>query len=684
MIFKKIQLKKILTLFIFIFFLSCNQKARKNSEISFQSLDSLFVLSRNSKLDTISKMKYLKQIETILNNKKYDTILRNKYFELDEEYFLLNNYQNNLNLCQILEKRSALENDLEGLLRSKVSIGFYYLNCFKIDSAYLYFTKAEKLSLKIKDNPYLGSILNYKADILSFKKDFTGAQTLAIKAIIIAKKTKNNSLIYSCYLTLGNTLTGLNNFEAANYYYQKALKANEDLKEKSRYRICKSQILNYISKIYQKQNNFKKSIQYAKKGLSIDNYKKTYPTIYCYLTNTLAYSKLKLGDKSALKQFEETLKICDSLESIPIQITSKTYLGEFYLAEKDTAKANFYLNEAQNQAHKNAVFEDELEILQLLAKTNPKSEAIYSNRYIQLNDSLQMVERATRDKFARIEFETDEISTQKKIVETKNNQLTNSIWFLLAISVLVILLIVLLFKNYSQKARTRELLLKQDQQDNNEIIYDLMLSQQQKLEEGKNFEKQRISLELHDGVMGKLSAVRLNLFATFHKLGLVENEQLLLQIEEIQAVEKEIRSIAHDLNKNLFANNAKFVAVVQSLFDKIQKHATLDLKLQISDEVNWNLININIKINLYRIIQEALQNIEKHADAQNVLVLITKPMPDKINITISDDGKGFDIQQKKTGIGIKNMQKRAADLNGVIEISSQRQNGTKINLTLPI
>jgi signal transduction histidine kinase len=210
-----------------------------------------------------------------------------------------------------------------------------------------------------------------------------------------------------------------------------------------------------------------------------------------------------------------------------------------------------------------------------------------------------------------------------------------------------------------------------------------MIDQQQQMEEGKNIEKQRISLELHDGVMGKLSAVRLNLYAALHKENLIENEVFSKQIDEIQEVEKEIRTIAHDLSSKLFSDNANFIGIVKELFTKIENHSQIHFTLEVSEAVNWDLINNSIKINLYRILQEALQNIEKYANAKNVCLTMSLIESNEINIVISDDGIGFDTNKKSNGIGIKNMKARIVELNGKFNIKSELHQGTEINLTIP-
>jgi signal transduction histidine kinase len=678
---------KILKLLIFcsVFFLSCTQKEKDTTYLyNVNTLDSLMKKALDENISTKQRIFFANKADSIIENSNNKLIKNSYYINLANVFFQIGNKDKYLNLSNRLYKRSILMNDNKGIAESTYCISMYFYNTAEYDSAYFYFKKSEKAYLYNNEKASLAFIKNIRANILTFKKDYVGAEKLSIEALKIAKQEKYNLLIYNCYITLGNSLMGLNNYKKAIEYYKKAIEETNNLKRETQYLNLKTQPYNYIANVYQINLEYNKAIATINQALQFDDFKKNDLAMYCYLTNNLAYSKFKLGDASSLNQFKETLIIGDSIKSIPIQITSKTYLGEFYLMVKDTLKANFYLKEAQKAAHKNNIFDDELKIVQLLEQANPSQSSYYSNRYIELNDSLQNVERATRDKFTRIEFETDEIVNQKEEVSKENNLLYRRIWIISGFALLSLLIIVLWFKNKSQKAKTRELLLKQQQQKANEEIYQLMIDQQQKMDEGKNSEKQRISLELHDGVMGKLSAVRLNLYAALYKANLIENEIFSLQINEIQSVEQEIRNIAHDLNSNLFSDNSNFIGIVKELFSKIENHSQINFTLQVSEAVNWDLVNTDIKIHLYRILQEALQNIEKYANAKNVAVIMTLTETKEIHISISDDGKGFDTNKKKSGIGIKNMNTRVVELNGTFTIQSEIQKGTQINLIIPI
>jgi signal transduction histidine kinase len=617
-----------------------------------------------------------------LSKKTYDTLVRNELSSLSDEYRDSNKSERFLETSKTIEKKSLVIKDTFGIIKAKSNIGLYYYEKFIIDSSYYYVTEAEKLSKITRKKPFLGSILQIKANIHWSQKNYAEAESTAIQALkIFINKNYLSDIIY-CNIIIANSLTGMKKENEALKYYYKALEKIDGLHESKL--IEKAQIYNYIALLYQKQSQHQKAISTLENEINEKELRKLDVKLYCYQKNTKNYSRLKLGDKSSVNEFLETLKIGDSLKFAPIQITSKTYLGEYYLAQKDTATANFYLKDAQNQAHKNDIFEDELTILKLLGEANPQQNSYYSNRFIHLNDSLQIEERKTRDKFARIEFETDQIITEKEAVEKQNVLLNSRIWIIIGFSFLLLLILFLWFKNKSQKAKTRELILKQEQQKANEEIYQLMIDQQQKIEEGKNIEKQRISLDLHDSVMGKLTAVRMNLYVALLRNNLADDIDFSKQIDEIQEVEKEIRAIAHNLNSDLFSDNANFISVVQQLFNKIENHSQLQFNLHVSDALNWDLVSNNIKINLYRILQEALQNIEKYADAKNVAIIMTLSETNEIAIIISDDGTGFDSSKKSSGIGIKNMKLRMEELKGSFDIQSEIGKGTKINLTIPM
>lgn len=664
--------------------IGCNQKKDTFSYYDKNHLDSLFSIIEDDRIDSKQKLKIANSIEvTIENQKNIDTILLKQYHKL--AYFY--DQEGNLEKCNsiyfdLIEKAEKINNN-KYIAIGNYNLGNYYYDVTKYDSAYFYFNKAEKSAVNLNNLWIYAKVLNVKSSILLYKKDYVLSEVYSIKALRIAKKNEFYDILYNNYLTLGNSQFGLNNYKKAVEYLEKAIDVSNYLTNEYDYLYLKAQPYNHIVRVHIKLNDYKKAISIANRALQFDDYKKTDPIIYCYLKQNLAYSKYKLGDKTQWKEFEKLLKIGDSIDNIPIQMVNNAHLAEYYFDQKEFDKAKMHALAAKQMGHQTHFFDDELAALDLLAKIEPLKAKYYLERRIELSDSLQTVERISRDKFARIEYETEEIATEKSRVEAKHQLLVRRFWIIFGFSVLLLLIFLLWFKIQKQKIKNKELLLIQENQKANEEVYQLMLDQQQQIEKGKQLEKQRVSMELHDGVMGRLTAVRMNLFPLIMTEKSDKTDKFLAQLDGIQDVEKEIRAISHELNATVFNQNSNFVSVINQLFQEIEHHAHLHFDLQISDDIPWDLMDTSLKINLYRILQEALQNIAKYAEAKKVtLNMFYKE--NQLYLEIMDDGKGFDTSLKRTGIGLKNMQTRVDFLKGQFSIDSKPGKGVKIILLIPI
>ncbi len=234
-----------------------------------------------------------------------------------------------------------------------------------------------------------------------------------------------------------------------------------------------------------------------------------------------------------------------------------------------------------------------------------------------------------------------------------------------------------------QKQKQLELLLIQEQQKANEQVYSLMINQQTQMDKVKVQEQKRISQELHDGVLGKLFGARMNLDFINNQQSEEIKKDKQKYIYEIIEVEKQIRQISHELNddKRAIINN------FQLLLDRFVEDQELFLKIKIDYSINkkvpWEMVTAEEKINLYRIIQESFQNINKYSNAKTVLFTF-EYLDNKLKITILDDGSGFDTKKASKGIGIKNMNDRAKLINAIYKIESELNKGTKTQIILEI
>jgi signal transduction histidine kinase len=249
------------------------------------------------------------------------------------------------------------------------------------------------------------------------------------------------------------------------------------------------------------------------------------------------------------------------------------------------------------------------------------------------------------------------------------------------LSTLILSLGLFFFVIFRQRARNKTLLLENEQQEANEQIYNLMLKQQNKMEEGRVQERVRISEELHDGVLARLFGIRMGM--GFLKMGGDEKARAKYDnyLEEMQAAEQEIRSLSHALKNDELSAKKDFPLLLEELLVEQSRLGRFNHKFIQDPGIAWDKISERIKINLYRIAQESLHNIIKYAHCESVEVSIRKKEK-KVILQISDDGKGFDVKRRTKGIGLKNMKSRSKQVGADFSIRSQPNEGTTIQITI--
>ena len=252
-----------------------------------------------------------------------------------------------------------------------------------------------------------------------------------------------------------------------------------------------------------------------------------------------------------------------------------------------------------------------------MAVIEPQKASEYNKEYIRINDSLQKADRKIAEKFTRIEYETDDIKQENADLTTQNRNLVYIFG-----SILILGMFLYIIK--AQKAKNRELLYKQEQQKANEEIYNLMISQQNDVENIRVIEKKRVAQELHDGVLGRMFGVRMNLDSLNKFHDELASQQRNSYLVELKNIEQDIREISHDLSKEKSDLINNFVAIVDNLLEEQKKTFQAKLVSSIDSTIKWDLMSNAIKINLYRVVQESLQNINKYANASNIKIEFKK------------------------------------------------------------
>ena len=661
-------------LFFYLFLLVTIQYSYSQSK-DFGELDSISYLidrAKDPSISLIERLSFAESAKRLAERSNRDTIANLAYRYIALNHFNLKNYNLFKKASQDYLEHSKKIKDSFAIARANVYLGRFYAP-IESDSAYFYYYNAEKIYRSIRDTLELGKTLLKIAIVQKNEKDFIGSEVSTIEGISILESLDADEFLASLYNNLGIVYNELGDYFEAIKYHEKALEIKKkfDRRDFSK----EEESMNNIAVVYKNAKNYIKALENFDKILQNDSLKIKDPSFYALVLGNFAHTKFLLNERdSVLELYLKALKVCDSINDDYRAIELSIHLSEYYnnLNQKDSAK--YYAYKAKNYAT-NWHNDDYLKALLNLSKIEEDSLAVnYYQEYITLNDSLVNKERAIRNKFARIRYETKEI-------EQRNEQITKERLYLLILSGALILSIFLIYSTISQRAKNKELRLNQLQQEANEEIYNLMLTQQDKIEEGRAQEKKRISEDLHDGILGRLFGTRLSLDSLNEKTDVDTVKNRGVYIEELKAIEQEIRKISHDLNSDIVSGSG-FFDIIKTLVENQTKVYNLKYELKKNDDIDWEGIPNKTKINFYRIIQESLQNIYKHADAK--LVKINFELKnDFILLEISDDGNGFEINKVKKGIGLKNIASRVEDLGGDLDINSMRGKGTTILVLIP-
>jgi signal transduction histidine kinase len=566
--------------------------------------------------------------------------------------------------------------DSLNLAKAHFEIGVTYRRSFFGEQAYKEFFIAEKLFKALKDNLSYGKTLYNIAVIQKNEKDFTASEVTSIEALTILNSLEQTDEVkqYKCYVlnNLGLLFGELGQFEESISYYKKALKLNAEYDIKGSYN--SNLFKNNLALSYEKIGEYDLANKYYGEILLNDYLALERSTFYSMVLTNFAHTNFLLKKEERIPDlYFKALKMLDSFNYRAIAVN--TYLAEYHNDKNQIDSAKYYAYRAKRIAE-NYSNDEILNTILLLSKIEEgKKSAEHLREYVRLSDSLHKEERKVRNKFARIRFETKEI-------EQENIKIARERMWLVIISIILTISALLLYVIITQRAKNKELVFAKQQQEANEEIYNLMLGEHEKIEEARASEKRRISEELHDGVLGRLFGARLSL-DSLNMNNSVEAVQTRGQyITELKTIENDIRKVSHELNTD-FVSGSGFVDIIKTMVEGQTSVYNLTYTLEHDTNINWDIVTNKYKIHIYRILQESLHNIYKHAQASHVNISITLKN-NVICFTIVDNGSGFDVAKAKTGIGLKNMRSRIKEINGVLDIASQKDAGTTVRIEVPI
>lgn len=596
------------------------------------SLLFLFTLFHNSKAQNLPKLKSIQEFDKCENNE----CKINKAFLLAEYYLEEDDIQSSQKWLDFTKNFNSSKNidTTDVFIHSLQSELFYYNGLFQFG-----INEAEKViekSILLNDSLLISNGYFFKGINLYELNDFSAAQKMLWKSRVYqptkATKKQLRTAIFKehIYNNLAQIKLQVQELDSAIWYNSKAY----SYAKKNNSKRAIPNIEQTYSLIYLDKNRIGDAIFYLNKSTDSavkSNYFDIVLGNYGYLMNCYPNNNIE-----ANKWFEKGMALIkDKKVNISYQVI-------FY----KTAIKAFRKN---NQLEKLSFAQEKLININ-------KSISLTNNDYIQ-NITKQYIKNENK-------LLKQELNLTKSIKERQ-------IFYILLFGLALVSIGLWYFFKQRQRLKNQEIeTLKRNQE----------ISNLESLIDGEEKERKRIAQELHDGLNGDLSAIKYRL-STLEESGLsaIDTENLGKVIAMIDDSCTQIRSISH----NLMPSSILDYGLIETIKEYLIKINTSDnFRVDFQSYGNYRALTKKNETIIYRIIQEMVTNILKHAKATEAMIQMNYRQ-DELVITVEDNGVGFNLSIASNGIGHKNIQTRIEFLNAQMDVDSS-SNGTFYTITIDL
>ncbi|NNT71989.1 tetratricopeptide repeat protein [Flavobacterium sp. IMCC34852] len=560
----------------------------------------------------------------------------------------------------------------------------------QLDSSIVYGERAEKLLLNGDVNSLL-TVYNNLSKVYRKQGQYDKAIQYSLKGMRVAEKEKNYNWTAYFNANLSFIYHDFESYQKGVFYGKKALKYWLSLEKKNPDMI--SNALNAIAINFDDWNRPDSALYYHKK---VFKYYKGKDTLYIGETyNNIGNTLLKQKKyKEAKKWISIALKINDKNFTDNNGVKDANYyyeratnytnlatiayeLDDFEEAEKLFGKAYLYAKKSDNAEKLRDFYYQRAKFNK---KRNNLSKAVQDQEnYIKIRDSVFDVERAQT--FSELEAKYQNEKKEKQLLQSKSEirereiEIENKNTQFLILGLISLALLCIIYLVYRQQ----KMKIKQQEQEFELKSAIAKIETQNKLQE----QRLAISRDLHDNIGSQLTFIISSVDNIKYAFD-IQNAKLDRKLSGISDFAKatiiELRDTIWAMNKN------------QITFEDLQTriHNFIDKAKEVKNEIQFNFtVGAELKdlqfssiegMNIYRTIQEAINNSIKYAEAKKIDIQVEK-VANKIQIAVSDDGKGFDLNTVEKGNGLLNMQKRIDEIHGELDIQSSA-NGTKITILL--
>ena len=556
-------------------------------------------------------------------------------------------------LLQSCEKKAVILPDNTTRLAAIdrfIDLGDKHFENVKYDSAYYYHNKAKSLCNVKTDNTRIIYSLSRMSEIQQNQGDYSGSESTAIEAIPFLNKTMDLTYECSIYNLLGIVYMKLYDYDNSLYYYNKGLNLKIDEVRKLKFK-------HNIAVVYMAKENYNRALQILlpltlKKEIINDS------VVYSKALDNLGYCYFKVGNPKGIDYLNQGLKIKELIKD-DLGLTL-SYINHFkYYNQINPQIANNYAQMAYEKATKVNNIDYRLESLALLIQSSSGNDSkIYSEKYIHINDSITKVRQKARNQFAKIKYDSKKEKEENLSLKTQQTQnlleleiQKNRNLFLYFMIFIGILSTVFLY--YFLKA----------------------INKKEKIQTSYETET-RIAKKLHDELANDVYQTMA--FAETQDLSSAQNKELLLT--NLDTIYSRTRNISKE--NSSIDTGLHFVAGLKEMISGFNTDAVTIL-INSMDCVNWNALETNKKIIVYRVLQELLVNMKKHSQC-SLVVITFKIIENKIQIDYSDNGLGAAFDKINSRNGLQNVENRILAIKGTITFDTKPGKGFKTSFTIPI
>lgn len=374
------------------------------------------------------------------------------------------------------------------------------------------------------------------------------------------------------------------------------------------------------------------------------------------------------------------------LQILLFSCSKQNQIGELFnkwlLVDKAVAEMNTDAGDGNDSDIVQNQYESFLREFEAFRSTAIYKNLIMSEEYASVLQNLEAT--IPTGELSKIRIAVFQLAQTDKYLTQKSNQEYSFLAELLIVfSIIICVLLYIIFRRYEKKRNEAKQL---------GIYSDFMIK-------GMETERTRISKEIHDTILQDLKVLSLKT-ELIDSVSSEQNEKIKAEIlTHTDLCIKQLRSICNNLTPVEFKNPKKdvngFILAIQNLTEQYIDKTKSSCVLKLQDNLDISSLNKWQTINLFRIIQEALNNAEKHSQATKVSIIMLNCTGDDggklLKIFITDNGKGFDVHLSSKDnsynnghFGLSNMKERAKDIGAAIEIFSEAGGGTEIKLEVPL